>query len=82
MKTVICVNAKNLPQGANLVKDKEYEVEDEFVNALDQRVYVIKGINNKGRTTLGMEWYGYRADRFRDVETVENENVAYEYAFN
>jgi hypothetical protein len=82
MKTVICVNAKNLPQGATLVKDKEYEVEDEFVNALDQRVYVIKGINNKGRTTLGMEWYGYRADRFRDVETVENENVAYEYAFN
>lgn len=82
MKTVVCVDAKNLPQGAKLVKDKEYEVENEFVNALDQRVYIIKGITNKGRTQLGMEWYGYRADRFRDVETIEMEEKVYDYAFN
>lgn len=82
MKNVICVDAKNLPQGAKLVKDKEYEVENEFVNALDQRVYIIKGITNKGRTKLGMEWYGYRADRFRDVETIEMEEKVYDYAFN
>ena len=25
MKTVICINDKNLPQGAKVVKDKEYE---------------------------------------------------------
>jgi hypothetical protein len=82
MKTVICVDAKNLPDGAKLVKDKEYEVENEFVNALDQRVYIIKGITNKGRTKLGMEWYGYRADRFRDVETIEMEEKVYDYALN
>ena len=82
MKTVICVDTKNLPQGAKLVKDKEYEVENEFVNALDQRVYIIKGIINKGRTKLGMEWYGYRADRFRDVETIEMEEKVYDYALN
>lgn len=82
MKTVICINDKNLPQGAKVVKDKEYEIEDEFVNALDQRVYIIKGINNKGRTTLGMEWYGYRADRFREVESMEMEEKVYDYALN
>jgi hypothetical protein len=80
MKKVICIDDKNLPQGAKVVKDKEYEVENEFVNALEQRVYIIKGITNKGRTTLGMEWYGYRADRFRDVDLVTKEEELYAYA--
>jgi hypothetical protein len=29
-----------------------------------------------------MEWYGYRADRFRDVETMEMEEKVYDYALN
>ena len=82
MKKVVCVNDKNLPQGAELSKNKEYVVENEFINALDQRVYIISGINNRGRTSLGMEWYGFRADRFRDIETIEMEEKAYDYALN
>lgn len=82
MKKVVCIDDKNLPQGAKIIKNKEYEVEDEFINALEQRVYIIKGINNKGRTSLGMEWYGYRADRFRDLDSVLKEEELYDFAFN
>jgi len=38
MKKVVCINDKNQPLGANVVEGKEYEVEEEYVNPLDQRV--------------------------------------------
>ena len=71
MKIVICNNASNLPQGAHLEKDKEYEVEEEYINALDQRVYIIKGVPNSGITKLGMKWKGYSALRFSLIESWE-----------
>lgn len=82
MKNVVCVDNTNLPQGAKLIQDKEYQVESEFVNSLDQKVFIIKGINNKGRTKLGMDWYGFKAERFRDVETIVVKEKNYDYVNN
>ena len=82
MKTVTCINDKNQPLGANVVKGKEYEVESEYVNALDQRVYIIKGAINEGTTKWGMRWIGYDATRFSTQETVEIMEKEYNFALN
>ena len=82
MKKVVCINDKNLPEGANVKKDKEYIVENEYLNALDQRVYIIKGVTNEGRTKLGMKWIGYNTQRFTTVDDIEIKEEKYEYAFN
>jgi hypothetical protein len=82
MKKVICVNDKNLPQGANVIKNEEYEIINEYVNALDQRVYIIKGAINEGTTKWGMRWIGYDALRFKTLDLVENENVTYNFNLN
>jgi len=82
MKKVICINDKNLPDGANIKKDNEYIVEKEYLNALDQRVYIIQGVTNEGRTRLGMKWIGYNADRFRIIEDTKVEAYEYAYALN
>ena len=82
MKTVTCINDKNQPLGANVVKGKEYEVESEYVNALDQRVYIIKGAINEGTTKWGMRWIGYDATRFTTQETVEIEEKEHNFALN
>jgi hypothetical protein len=66
-KTVLCINDKNLPQGAFVEEGEHYMVVDEFINALDQRTYILDGVPNKGLTKLGMLWKGYRADRFLEV---------------
>ena len=41
MKKVVCINDKNLPLGAEIIEGKEYKVVKEYVNFLDQRVYII-----------------------------------------
>ena len=81
-KSSCCINDKNQPLGANVVKGKEYEVEQEYLNALDQRVYIIKGAVNEGTTKWGMRWIGYRADRFRCVEYDYAESYEHNYALN
>ena len=77
MKKVICINDSNLPLGANVIKNEHYEVESEYVNALEQRAYIIKGVCNKGRTKFGMDWKGYNANRFATLEdsVLENSEV-------
>lgn len=82
MKTVTCINDKNQPLGANVVEGKEYEIESEYVNALDQRVYIIKGAINEGTTKWGMRWIGYDATRFSTQETVEIMEKEYNFALN
>jgi hypothetical protein len=82
MKVVVCINDKNQPLGANVVKGKEYEVEQEYLNALDQRVYIIKGAVNEGTTKWGMRWIGYDAMRFSTQENVEIEEKEYMFALN
>ncbi len=82
MKQVICVNDTNLPEGAHVMFDIEYEVEHEYMNALDQRVYILKGAVNEGTTKWGMRWIGYRADRFREVEYASVEHSNYNYSLN
>lgn len=67
---VICVDNKNLPLGANLVKNEEYEFEEEFVNNFDQRCYMLKNVTNTGRTKYGLPWIGYRANRFKKKDSV------------
>ena len=66
MKKVTCINDKNLPQGASVKENIEYIVEEEYINALDQRVYIIEGAPNQGTTKMGMRWVGYDATRFRE----------------
>jgi hypothetical protein len=82
MKKVICINDINLPQGANVIENEEYEVINEYVNALDQRVYIIKGVVNEGTTKWGMRWVGYDALRFKTLELVELENTIYNFNLN
>jgi hypothetical protein len=36
MKTVVCINDRKLPEGAEVVNGREYEVLEEFVNNFDQ----------------------------------------------
>lgn len=79
MKKVICINDKNQPEGACVINGEEYKVETEYVNALDQRVYIIAGITNQGITKMGMTWIGYDAIRFKIVE--ESNLTKKEYAF-
>lgn len=74
MKKVICTDDSNQPLGANAVKNESYYVESEYINALDQKVYIIVGLNNKGRTKLGMDWKGYNANRFSILEDFALEN--------
>jgi hypothetical protein len=55
---VVCINDKNLPEGAEVVEGKEYTVLE------------IEGINNKGRTKMGLAWLGYRAERFKNANSM------------
>ena len=73
MKKVVCINDKNLPQGAEVVNGKEYNVVNEFVNNFEQRVFIISGIANKGTTTLGLNWLGYCSSRFADLDDISIE---------
>lgn len=82
MKKVICINDKNLPEGASLTKDKEYEVERMFINPFGQRAYIISGITNEGRTTRGLHWYGFSAERFADNVSEEIKEKEYSFALN
>lgn len=61
---VLCINDDKLPPGAELKEGKTYSVMSEFSNNFDQKVYIIKGVTNEGRTKFGLPWVGYRADRF------------------
>lgn len=82
MRKVVCINDKKQPEGGELIKNKEYEIEKEFINNYDQKVFLILGINNQGITKLGMRWYGYDANRFADLEALVVENYEHIYAEN
>jgi hypothetical protein len=82
MKDVVCINDKNLPEGAVVVKGREYIVIKEFMNNYDQRVYIIEGIVNEGITKMGLRWIGYDASRFAEPEKLATENYEYAYAEN
>lgn len=82
MDKVTCINDTNLPLGANVVEGKEYEIVEEYINPLDQRVYIIKGAVNEGTTKWGMIWRGYNANRFSTVETLEVEEQEHMFALN
>jgi hypothetical protein len=80
MKIVTCINDKKLPEGASLTKDKEYEIEREFINPFGQKTYLVCGIRNEGITPRGLHWYGFAAERFA-VKTKDKIEVEEEYAF-
>jgi hypothetical protein len=80
MKEVICINDKNMPEGAAVVKGREYIVIEEFVNNYDQRVYIIEGIVNEGTTKMGLRWIGYDASRFAEPQTLMTEVKEQAYA--
>ena len=80
MKQVVCINDKNMPEGAAVVKGREYNVVEEFVNNYDQRVYIIEGITNDGTTKMGLRWIGYDASRFAEPETLMEEIHEHAYA--
>ena len=79
MKIVVCINDKKLPPGAGIVLNNEYEVESEFINNFDQKVFIIAGITNEGRTKMGLPWKGYNANRFADVKALAEESLEYSY---
>ena len=80
MKEVICINDKNMPEGAAVVKGREYVVVEEFINNYDQRVYIIEGIVNDGTTKMGLHWIGYDASRFAEPQTLMTEVKEQAYA--
>ena len=65
---VICIDDTKQPIGGQVIKDREYEVEKQFINNFDQKVYLIVGITNEGRTAMGLPWIGYNANRFTDID--------------
>ena len=79
---VICINDKKLPEGGELIEGREYEVEKEFINNFDQKVFVIAGINNYGMTKMGMRWHGYDSKRFANADGVHEEAIEHNYALN
>lgn len=82
MKKVVCINDKNLPLGAKLAEGKEYTVIEEYINALEQRVYLLKETPNSGVTKWGMRWQGYDAKRFSELDGLEIEEKEYMFALN
>ena len=80
MKQVVCINDSKLPEGAQVIKGREYNVVDEFVNNYDQRVYIIEGIANEGTTKMGLRWIGYDANRFAEPESLMIETQEHAYA--
>jgi hypothetical protein len=80
MKQVVCINDKNMPEGAAVIKGREYTVVEEFVNNYDQRVFIIEGIANEGTTKMGLRWVGYDANRFAEPETLMEEIYEHAYA--
>ena len=82
MKVVVCINDKKQPEGGELVEGKEYEVEREFINDYEQKVFIIAGINNYGMNKIGMRWYGYDAKRFADLDALATEIYEHAYALN
>jgi hypothetical protein len=82
MKVVFCIDDQNLPLGACVVEGHIYEVEREYINHLDQRVFIIKGIINEGTTKWGMQWIGYKADRFAILDNFEVEEKEHMFALN
>jgi len=79
---VLCINADKLPPGAEVQEGKTYSVESEFINNFDQRVYMLRGIANEGRTKFGLPWIGYRADRFLEVDGTLAEKSTIAYSMN
>jgi len=65
---VVCTDDTKLPQGALVIEGTEYEVIEQYVNVMKQRVYIIKGVVNEGRTQFGLHWIGYRAERFLPLD--------------
>jgi len=82
MKKVVCINDKQLPIGAEVVEGQIYTVRESFINGFDQRVYLLVGVRNKGRTKFGLPWNGYRSDRFDDINGVKEEQKEAAYALN
>jgi hypothetical protein len=77
------MNDSNLPEGAVLSKWEEYDVESTYINALDQKVYILSNHINEGTTKFGMKWKGYRADRFRQPEDIyAEEEKEFNYILN
>lgn len=78
---VICINDKGQPEGAEVQAGAEYTIEESFVNNFGQKVFLIKGICNGGRTSNGLLWYGYDAARFA-ILSGEEVNVEKEILAN
>ncbi len=81
-KKVVCIDDNNLPPGAEIKEGSEYMVRKIFNNNFDQRVYIISGVRNLGRTKYGLPWEGYRAERFDDISHIENIHEEKSFALN
>ena len=79
---VVCINDTRLPIGADVVKGKEYEVLEKFINSYDQITYIIEGATNDGKTKFGLPWRGYVSTRFAVVKPVEEKVQEHENALN
>jgi hypothetical protein len=82
MKTVICIDDKNLPSGAKITEGQEYTVVEEYLNNLDQRVYILQEAPNEGVTKWGMRWVGYNSRRFAIMGSLEVEEKEHMFALN
>jgi len=69
---VVCINDTKQPIGGQVVRGQEYEVLREFINNFDQKVYIIVGVANEGRTSMGLPWLGYNANRFADLQALQH----------
>ena len=82
MKKVICINDKQLPQGAEVKEGVTYTVRESFINSYDQIVYMLVGVRNTGRTRFGLPWKGYNSQRFQQVEGVNKQQSQVAHILN
>lgn len=61
---VLCVNDKNLPEGANIVAGKSYTPVKKVVDSFGTPAYLLKEVESEGNTGNGLFWYGFACSRF------------------
>ena len=79
---LVCIDAKNLPEGAVLVEGREYTLLSSRMNSYGERIVFLEGIQNNGTTSRGLQWNGFKATRFRDTEKVYDEVEEVNFAMN
>ena len=74
---VTCIDDKNQPPKANVIEGKDYKIVKGFVNPMQEKVYIVAGVCNEGKTKMGFSWFGYKASRFKEKSIIESKKTKF-----